>query len=190
MDEKKLLQQIYKNINFNKLLGQNPGVSKKDVDHLFKKIDELLPDSYQEKRTTLDDIHLYIDGAARGNPGHAAIGCVLKDPDGNVLHEESKYIGKTTNNVAEYTGLIHGLEILRHFAPPGVKIFSDSELLVKQINGEYKTKNPNLLKLKEKAESILVDFKEYSIEHIPREKNSLADGLANKALDKKLKFKK
>lgn len=122
---------------------------------------------------------IYCDGASRGNPGDAGIGCLIVLDDKKI--EISEYIGKTTNNVAEYTALIKGLqEALKHKVQE-IDIFSDSELLVRQINGVYKVRNKKLIPLYEKVKEILSNFKKYRVFHIYREDNHVADRLAKEA---------
>ena len=125
---------------------------------------------------------LHIDGASRGNPGPAAIGVVVEDESQTVLSEVSEYIGKTTNNVAEYTALIRGLEEAMRLGAQKVSIYSDSELLVKQMNGEYRVKHSGLQPLYKRARSMISFFTMF-FTHVPREQNARADELANQALD-------
>ncbi|MGB9822087.1 ribonuclease HI family protein [Thermodesulfovibrio sp.] len=122
---------------------------------------------------------LYCDGASRGNPGNAGIGCLIILDNKKIAISE--YIGKTTNNVAEYTALIRGLQEALNQKAEEIEIFSDSELLVRQIKGVYKVRNKNLIPLYEKVRELLSRFKKYQISHIYREENSLADKLAKEA---------
>jgi ribonuclease HI len=133
-------------------------------------------------------IEVFIDGAARGNPGPASIGVVIKDGP-KTLEEIGAYIGNTTNNVAEYMALIRGLEevLMRGFK--SANFFSDSELLVKQLNGEYKVKHENLVPLHYHILTLVDRMKDFSIKHVPREKNKEADKMANEGLDLHLKTK-
>jgi len=124
-----------------------------------------------------------VDGAARGNPGKAGCGAVICDVDGNVMKELSRYLGYTTNNVAEYEGLLMGLEALLGMGRKKVVIQSDSQLMVRQLNGEYRVKDDKLKKLFAKAVHLLGHFDSYRIVHVPRERNKLADRLANKGID-------
>src|SRR3990167_7184966 len=101
----------------------------------------------------------------------------------NVLEEISEYIGETTNNVAEYRALISGLEGVRKYHPKELEMFSDSELLVKQINGQYKVRSPSILPLYKEAKRLAETLPKWKIRHIPREENPLADALANRAID-------
>lgn len=119
---------------------------------------------------------LYCDGASRGNPGDAGIGCLIVLDNKKI--EISEYIGKTTNNVAEYTALIKGLEEALKEKVEEIEIFLDSELIVHQINGVYKVRNEKLIPLYEKVKKLLNNFKKYKIFHIYREGNSIADKLA------------
>lgn len=122
---------------------------------------------------------LYCDGASLGNPGDAGIGCLVLIDSKKI--EISEYIGKTTNNVAEYMALIRGLEEVLKEKAQEIEIFSDSELLVYQINGVYKVRNRKLISLYEKVKELLSKFKKYHIFHIDREDNFIADKLAKKA---------
>ncbi len=126
---------------------------------------------------------IYIDGASRGNPGPAGIGIVLKDGAGRVVAEISEFIGRATNNVAEYRALIRGLEEAATLAARHVTVRSDSELLVRQLTGEYKVKSPDLSPLHLEANRLLKAFPKSAVEQIPRGENAAADALANRALD-------
>jgi len=128
-----------------------------------------------------------IDGAARGNPGVAGCGAVILDDNGAVVKELSRYLGRATNNVAEYEGLLMGLEALRELGKKRVRVQSDSQLLVRQLNGEYRVKNEKLRALFQKAVALLREFEAYRILHVPREANQLADRLANKGIDDAIK---
>lgn len=130
------------------------------------------------------ELHLYTDGASRGNPGQAAIGVVITEPGGELVEEISEAIGLATNNVAEYTALIRGLERALELGAGAVQVFSDSELMVRQLQGAYKVRNEGLIPLYEQAKRLLSRFAEAAVTHIPREQNSRADELANRALDK------
>jgi ribonuclease HI len=126
--------------------------------------------------------HVYFDGAARGNPGPAAIGWVLVNSDG-VVAEGSERIGDTTNNRAEYEALIRSLEVARDYGFDEVDVRGDSELAVKQIRGEYAVNDPGLRERRVRVRELLDGFDRWSLEHIPREVNDRADRLANEALD-------
>ena len=126
---------------------------------------------------------LYTDGASRGNPGPAAIGAVIKDGQGRVLARISKRIGRTTNNQAEYRAVIAALEEAVRLGVAGVEIKSDSELVVEQINGRYRVKNPGLKPLYRQVKELQSSFQSCTIANIPRRQNMEADGLCNAALD-------
>jgi ribonuclease HI len=129
-------------------------------------------------------LHLFSDGGSRGNPGHAAIGCILEDPvSGTVLKEYCERIGIETNNVAEYRALIKGLELAREYQPNRIIAHLDSELVVKQVNGEYKVKMATLQPLVEEVQELAGEFPDVVFTHIPRGDNYRADALVNKALD-------
>jgi ribonuclease HI len=125
---------------------------------------------------------IFTDGAARGNPGPAGIGVVIRN-DEKILLQVSDYIGKTTNNVAEYLAFIRGLEEALDMGERNIEVFTDSELLVKQINGEYKVKNEGLVPLFHHAQSLTRKFKHCRVYHTAREENELADKLANRGID-------
>jgi ribonuclease HI len=126
---------------------------------------------------------LSTDGGARGNPGPAAYGYVLEAEDGTVLDARGKAIGTATNNVAEYRALIAGLEKALELAIDEVEVVSDSELLVRQMNGEYKVKNEALRELKDEAEALERKLRRVRYTAVRREHNELADSLVNEALD-------
>lgn len=126
---------------------------------------------------------LYCDGASRGNPGAAAIGFVLYEPDGSTAVELGGYIGETTNNVAEYRALIAGLETALDRAVDEIDVRLDSLLLVRQVKGEFRVKAAHLKPLHRQAVSLLSRFDRATIEHVRRERNKVADALANEALD-------
>jgi len=126
---------------------------------------------------------LYTDGGARGNPGPAAYGYVLEAEDGTVLAAEGKAIGVATNNVAEYSGLIAGLEKAIELAVGEVEVRSDSELMVKQMRGEYRVKNESLRRLSVEAGRLARQLGRVAYRHVLRDRNELADRLVNEALD-------
>jgi len=129
-------------------------------------------------------LHLFTDGGSRGNPGRAAIGCVLEDPSkGVLLREHAKYIGTTTNNVAEYSALIEGLKIAKRYHPNALLCYLDSELIVKQLNGEYKVRMEALRPFYDEIQDLKSHFKDIRFIHIPRADNFRADALVNQALD-------
>jgi len=136
-----------------------------------------------EKASGGSAYELYVDGASRGNPGASGAGAVIKDPEGNVVKTLKLYLGVQTNNRAEYNALILGLEEARAMGLKMLKVFADSELMVKQLNGEYAVRNKDLKPLFDRVNTLLHGLEKASIKHIPREENTLADGLANDAID-------
>lgn len=128
-------------------------------------------------------VFIYTDGGSRGNPGPAGIGVVILDEKKKRIRELSKYIGETTNNNAEYNALIYGLEEALNMQAEEAVIYLDSELVAKQLNGEYRVKNEDIRPLFEKAVAALKNFKTFKINHIDRSKNKEADKLVNKAIN-------
>src|SRR6266404_2138694 len=124
-----------------------------------------------------------IDGGSRGNPGPAAYGVIIRDGSGEVVAKLKKYIGRMTNNVAEYYGLIAALDYAESHSVRAIRVESDSELLVKQMRGQYKVKSEDLRPLFERAQKMSKTFDSFRIEHVYREQNREADALANEALD-------
>ncbi len=126
---------------------------------------------------------VHVDGGARGNPGPAAAAAVVSTPDGDVLDEARQLLGVATNNVAEYRGLLLGLERARALGADEVEIVNDSELVAKQMNGEYKVKHPDMKPLHAQAKRALAEFDGWRIRSVPRAQNAAADALVNQALD-------
>ena len=126
---------------------------------------------------------VHVDGGARGNPGPAAAACVLSSPGGELLGEHAQLLGHTTNNVAEYRALLLGLEQARKLGASEVEVIGDSELIAKQVTGEYKVKNETLRPLHREATEALRAFDRVSIRTVPRAQNARADALVNAALD-------
>jgi ribonuclease HI len=124
-----------------------------------------------------------VDGGARGNPGPAAIAAVVRSTDGTVLEERGETIGEATNNVAEYRALLLGIERAAALGAREIELIGDSQLIVRQVNGEYKVKDPALRELSAQVRSALAGFDRWSIRHVRREDNSDADRLVNVALD-------
>lgn len=131
-------------------------------------------------------VQVYSDGAARNNPGPAGIGVVIKK-DGKVISEIADYIGHTTNNIAEYTACLRGITEALILGATEIELFADSELLIKQIRGEYKVKNEGLQPLHSQIISLTKRLKHFKATHIPREKNKEADLLSNIGIDEHYK---
>jgi ribonuclease HI len=126
---------------------------------------------------------VHTDGAARGNPGPSAIGVVVQDESGRVIYEASRCLGTNTNNEAEYMAVIAALEYLRESRIPEADFYLDSELVVRQLLGQYRVKEPRLQALHARATMLLNAVPKHSFRHVPRKENARADELANEALD-------
>jgi ribonuclease HI len=126
---------------------------------------------------------VHTDGAARGNPGPAAIGIVIQDVSGRTIYETSRSLGVRTNNEAEYLALIAALEYLKDARASEAEFLLDSELVVRQLNGQYKVKEPRLISLHGRAKMLLNAVPKHTIRHVRRKDNARADELANEALD-------
>lgn len=131
-------------------------------------------------------VKVCIDGGARGNPGPAGAGVVISDQkDGQIIYEGGLFIGRATNNVAEYSGLLHGLEVAARLGATEVDVVSDSELLVRQMTGRYRVRNEGLKPLYSKARDLASGFDLCEYRHVRREENKEADRLVNQAIDLK-----
>lgn len=135
--------------------------------------------------TTPEHLVAHVDGGARGNPGPAGYGVVIEDRHGKLIAEFSRYLGHRTNNFAEYSGLIAALNYVLEHQHSALHVLSDSELVVRQMNGVYKVRSPDLRPLYEHARMLARRLKWFRIEHVRREKNAEADRLANEAMDRR-----
>jgi ribonuclease HI len=124
-----------------------------------------------------------VDGGARGNPGPAAIGVIVRDGEGVVLNERGERIGRATNNVAEYRALLLGIELAAELGASELELVGDSELIVRQVEGRYKVKDAGMRELHRQVKAALERFESWSIRHVRRESNADADRLVNQALD-------
>ena len=131
---------------------------------------------------------VHVDGGARGNPGPAAVAAVATAADGDVLGERSAYIGEATNNVAEYRAVLLGLELARELGARRVEVVNDSELVARQVGGQYKVKNAALRPLFEETMAALRRFDSWAVRNVRREHNERADELVNLALDRQQSF--
>jgi ribonuclease HI len=143
----------------------------------------LFPETAAEPKAAPAAFRANIDGGSRGNPGPAAYGVVIRDGGGELVAKLKKYIGRMSNNVAEYYGLIAALDYAQSHKIRALRIESDSELLVKQMRGQYKVKSADLQPLFERAQKMSQGFESFRIDHVYREQNREADALANEALD-------
>lgn len=171
--------------------GRKKIILKKTPDDTDQSVEEIEAENIQIRDTLsgaeLSSIPLnstltmYIDGSSSGNPGPAGIGIVIIDQDNRQVGKISSYIGRRTNNFAEYSALIRALKVAIYFKVRVLKIRTDSELVVKQLNGEYKVKNEQIKKLYDEAAKLILSIQQFKIEHIPRTLNDKADYLAKKA---------
>lgn len=132
-------------------------------------------------------VRVYSDGAARGNPGPAGAGAVLIDATGAVIARLGRYLGTKTNNVAEYEGLLLGLKHAQELGYRQVEVRADSQLLIRQLKGEYAVRHAGLKPLHAEALRLLRAFDRYELEHVPREENALADEMSNRAIDEEMR---
>jgi len=140
----------------------------------------------QEAAARPPRVRLYVDGAARGNPGPAGAGAVIVNAEGHIVAKMGKFLGDNTNNYAEYMGLILGLRRAKAMGLKELEVLSDSELMVRQLNGQYQVKAENLRPLHEEARALLAVIPQADIRHIPREDNAAADEMSNRAIDERL----
>ncbi len=198
ISDHELLDLIHKSVDIEKLKEQDKTITKKRVDKLFQDLrDHVKKDdlTVSEKEITdtssikkeVELIVVNVDGASRGNPGDSGIGVAIFDKDSNLINEACDYLGVATNNIAEYNALILGVKLSTKYNAKRILFKSDSELMVKQIKGEYKVKNPQLKLLFTEVQSLLKKLPNWKIMHVRREENSEADLLANKGIDTSVK---
>jgi ribonuclease HI len=189
----RLLELLGKRLTAELLGGEFADISRKDIQALFNQLAVHMrscrewTDAASTKQVA-DRMRgsLYCDGASRGNPGPSGAGVVILAENGEQIFQLSRFLDNATNNEAEYRALIRGLSAAADIGIKGVQIFLDSELVVNQLLGTYKVRNPRLLQLFEDAMSRLRLFDEYAIFHVGRELNQKADRLANEAIDRGL----
>ena len=145
------------------------------------------PQTKDSAKDSKDWISAHCDGGARGNPGPAGFGALIQDATGNVLAELSEFLGIRTNNYAEYSGLLASLQYALDHHHPRLRVVSDSELMVKQIQGKYKVNSPDLKPLWQEAKNRIAQLEAFEISHALRHKNKDADRLANEAMDRGMK---
>lgn len=186
-DKKRLLQTLSKRLDAITLLQLFPGCDPQGLREMLSSMAEALEEPQAKTKTSGTasggSCSLYTDGASRGNPGEAGAGAVLLDANGLERAARAVYLGICTNNVAEYKALLIGLAEARLQGCQELTICLDSELIVRQILGEYKVRNESLLQLFQQVRVQLGYFKQWSIIHVPRAKNTRADALANQGID-------
>ncbi|HHT9154319.1 MAG TPA: ribonuclease HI family protein [Candidatus Tripitaka sp. YC43] len=180
-----VLELVFRSVDMETLRAKDPSITGERLRGILDSLKGKLGSGVASTSDgpPIEEVVLYVDGAARGNPGKAGIGVVLRDKRDKVIEEAGQYIGETTNNVAEYRALLEGLKRSLARGVKVVEIFSDSELMVRQINGKYRVKSQSLLHLYMEAMKLLSSLTHWKIAHIPREQNSRADALANMAID-------
>jgi len=194
ISDHELLALIHKSIDIETLKEQDKAITKKRVDKLFQDLKGHVkkddPDISEEEITGTSDIKkeadlivVNVDGASKGNPGESGIGVAIFDKDSNLISEACDYLGVATNNIAEYNALLFGIKLSTKYNAKRVLFKSDSELMVKQIKGEYRVKNPQLKLLFAEAQGLLKKLPNWKIMHVPREENKEADLLANKGVE-------
>lgn len=184
MSRGEILKYLAETLSFAKTRQGFPFLTDSDFREILLEASSVVDTSPAgHKLATSNRLTFYIDGASRGNPGKAAVGVVIINDKGHVIGEKGKYIGETTNNAAEYQALLEALAEAKTHGGRNIRIYSDSELLVRQINGIYKVRDGKLLTLYNEAKRLISGFDHFKIDHITRDKNSRADALANEALD-------
>lgn len=164
-----------------------PGLSPHEALQVIRAaLRSLEPPAPPRAARTGDVTRIYIDGGSRGNPGPAGVGVVILGSDGQVTERTHRYIGEATNNVAEYHALLLALERARDLGCTDIEVCSDSELLVRQLQGRYQVRNATLRPLFARAQERIAGFRRFTIQHIPREQNAEADALANRGMDEGL----
>jgi ribonuclease HI len=189
--EESVLRHLSQTLSVSKTLKRFPSLKAKDLQKMLlrsaqqaegkKDLVEIPPG-----RKGLPEFTIQADGASRGNPGEAGVGAVISDARGRTVKELKRFLGMATNNVAEYRAVILALEKALDFGAGSVTVYLDSELVVRQLRGEYRVREAHLKALHRQALEILNRFSKYSIQYVPREENRRADQLANEAIDQKI----
>lgn len=159
------------------------GVTTEKDEKFASEVDDIFDMKQKKTEFKLEAAKLYTDGGSRGNPGPSALGYAIFDTSDKVIEKNSRYLGVATNNQAEYQALKEGLEASLILGVKEVSVFMDSLLVVNQLKGLYKVKNVDLRPVNQSVQRILKEFKSYTLTHIPREQNSIADGMVNECLD-------
>lgn len=189
--EEKVLRYLAQTLNVAKTFRRFPSLTPTDLQQILFKSAERAGGSKSTVQVLagtaqLPEFFIYADGASRGNPGEAGVGVVISDAQGRTIKEMKRFLGMATNNVAEYRALILALEKALELGAGSVTIHLDSELVVRQLRGEYRVREGQLKSLHREALEILHRFSKYDILFIPREENRRADQLANEAIDQKI----
>ena len=188
--EEKIIRYLAQTLSVAKTLKRFPLLKAKDLQDLLLKSAQRMeestktPQSLPSREETLE-FFIHADGASRGNPGEAGIGAVIADTEGRTVKEIKRFLGMATNNVAEYRAVIFALEQAWQLGAAKVRVYLDSELVVRQLRGEYRVREAHLQTLHQQAMKTLNCFSQYRIQNIPREENRRADQLANEAIDQR-----
>ncbi len=191
MKDAELLRHIAREEPLAATLRAFPGLTRERLNRLLERLADVAEElprtlSAPEVPVAIPRLRVYSDGAARGNPGPAGAGAVLVEPSGQVVDRLGKFLGVQTNNFAEYTGLLIGLRRARDLSVREVEVFADSELMIRQLGGRYQVKSASLRPLYEEALELLNGFSRVKLVHVPREMNSAADEMSNRAIDERL----
>lgn len=192
VSEENVLRQLARTLSVPKTLERFPSLTLQDLQALLSRAAERAAEETKASSPLFRDPKesewiIYADGASRGNPGEAGVGAVIADSQGRTVKELKCYLGVVSNNQAEYQAAILSLEKALELGAKHVAIHLDSELVVRQLKGEYRVREPHLKDLHRKALEALNRFSRYSILHLSREENRRADQLANDAIDQKIK---
>jgi ribonuclease HI len=196
-DPRAILEALAASLDAAEVLGRFPGVSREELRALVRDAAGKLPAGHGRSgsaaakpagsalpgRALPTEVRVFIDGAARGNPGEAGAGAIFKDGAGAPLESLTRYLGRATNNTAEYQALLLALARARDAGVRHLRVFSDSELLVNQVNGRYRTKVPHLQQYLQEAIRLMREIGRVDVMHVRRELNAEADALANEAID-------
>jgi ribonuclease HI len=192
LSEEKILRHLSQTLSVTKTLKRFPSLTPKYLQEVLQRCADWAEEGRKAPPPDPDpgelpEFCIHADGASRGNPGEAGAGAVISDSRGRTLKELKVYLGIASNNEAEYQAAILALERALELGVKRVTLFLDSELVVRQLRGEYRVREPRLKSLHQKARETLNRFSQYSILSIPREENRRADQLANEAVEQKIK---
>ncbi len=167
-----------------------PGLTRERLAKMFEKLANHPTNSANafepEVNSTLNRVRVYSDGAARGNPGPSGAGAVLVEPSGQIVDRLGKFLGVRTNNYAEYMGLLLGLKRAQELGVREIEVFTDSELMIRQLGGRYQVRSTSLRPLYDQALKLLNGFSRVKLVHVPREMNTAADEMSNRAIDERM----
>ena len=181
LSDDELLRLIYRYLDVSRLCAEHPAVAREQVDDLFRRLAARHPPSAPPRKTLTGLVVVHSDGASKGNPGPAGVGFVILDAKGRTLLEGSRHLERATSNEAEYEAAIAALREALRLGARQVELRSDSELLVRQLRGEYRVRNARLAPLHARVKELAARFDSFRCCAIPREENSQADALASAA---------